>query len=206
MESGYPSAESVLDELGDKVVEAVALATVQVRDDLRVYQATFPQWAADHTDRGLLNIAHDRAWAHMTRLLDDVPGVTLDDRIPTREIYVGSKYRARWKKHDDEGVISTYPTQTALLFMEQDQQATLDGLEEVRLCFGYLWDEVLREIGAPVISLRDGERLIWIERLEEPADPAIVHATPIVPPPGPVPPTVSLRRHDDTARPEADTR
>jgi hypothetical protein len=55
MKSSYPSAEQVLEDLGDKVVQDLALMVAQTRDDLQVYRRTFPSWVADSTDRGLLN-------------------------------------------------------------------------------------------------------------------------------------------------------
>ncbi len=55
MKSSYPLAEQVLEDLGDKVVQGLALMVAQTRDDLRVYRRTFPSWVADSTDRGLLN-------------------------------------------------------------------------------------------------------------------------------------------------------
>jgi len=109
------------------------------RQDLDVYRRTFPSWVADSTDRGLLNWCHDRTWAHATRIFDGVAGVSFIDSPPTREFYVGTRYRLRVKKHDIEGRVSTCLTQGALGFLEQEP-ATFDGLEEVRLIAGYRWD------------------------------------------------------------------
>ncbi|MCW2768436.1 MAG: hypothetical protein JWO11_4395 [Nocardioides sp.] len=189
MESAYVSVEQVLDGLGDKVVDALTLMVAQVRDDMNVFRRTFPAWAADSTDRGWLNFAHDRAWAHLTRLLDDVDEVSFVDQTPTREFYVGTLFRLRVKKHDAEGEVSSYPTLSAKMFMVQ-APATFDGLEEVRLVAGYRWDAELRRIGPPVISLHDGADVIWVHELDEPADPQIVSAVPIVPAGGPTPPQI----------------
>lgn len=188
MESAHISAERVVEELGDKVVDALALMVAHVRDDLRVFRRTFPSWFADSTDRGLLDFAHDRAWAHLTRLLDDVDEVSFVDEMPKREFYVGTHYRLRVKKHNAEGQVSSYPTLSAQLFMTQEP--TLDGLEEVRLVAGYRWDSELRQVGVPVISLHDGDRVIWDHDLNEPEDPQIVSAVPIVPAGGPTPPQI----------------
>ncbi len=64
--------------------------------------------------------------------------------------------------------MSTFLTQGALDFLEQQPMA-LDGLDEIRLITGYRWDPELREIGAAVISLRDGsDRVIWMHDLDDP--------------------------------------
>lgn len=197
MRSPFPSPEQVLDDLGDKVVAGLALMVAQTRYDLQVYRRTFPAWVADSTDRGLLNWSHDRAWAHALRVFDLVPGVSFVDQPPLREIYIGSRYRLRVKKHDAEGRVSTYLTQGALDFLEQEPP-TLDGLEQVRLVTGYRWDAELRQIGPTVVSLRDGaERLVWMHELDEPADGAVVSTIPILPPVEPPAPEIRLRSEDD---------
>lgn len=195
MNSGYPSEEDVITDLGDKVVAGIAHAVAQMRDDLRVYRNTFPGWVGASTDRGLLSWCHDRAWAHLTSTFDDVVEVDVVDRPPLREMFVGTRYRLRFKKHDVEDRVTTYPTQTALAFLEQDS-ATLDGLEEVCLVAGYRWDPVLRQVGAGVISLRDGrENVIWTHVLAEPTT-GIVEATPIVGATGPTAPRIDMPHRD----------
>lgn len=192
MKSEYPSAEQVLDDLGDKVATGLALMVARTRADLTLYRGTFPGWVADSTDRGLLNWCHDRAWAHAVGIFDGTREVSFVDMAPTRELYVGTRYRLRVKKHDIEGGISTFLTQGALDFLEQEP-ATLDGLEEVRLIAGYRWDPELREVGAPVISLRDGhDRVIWMHELDEPAGGAVATTTPILSPTGPRPPQITM--------------
>jgi hypothetical protein len=192
MKSGYPSEDQVLDDLGDKAVQGLALMVARTRQDLDVYRRTFPSWVADSTDRGLLNWCHDRAWAHATRVFDGVAEVSFVDSPPTRELYVGTRYRLRVKKHDIEGRVSTYLTQGALDFLEQEP-TTLDGLEEVRLIAGYRWDPELRVIGAAVLSLRDGrDELVWMRELAEPAGGVGAATTPILPPTEPRAPQIGL--------------
>jgi hypothetical protein len=199
MNSGYPSAEDVTTDLGDKVMSSLAVVVAQTRADLTVYRRTFPLWASQGTDRGLLSWCHDRAWAHLSRLFDDLDRVSFVDRPPLREMYVGTRYRMRWKKHDLEDRVSTYPTQTALGFLEQDL-ATLDGLEEVRLVAGYRWDPVLREIGTGILTLRDGnENIVWSHVLDEPVDGSVTEVTPIVPTGGPTAPQIGMPRLDEQA-------
>lgn len=94
--------------------------------------------------------------------------------------------------------MSTYLTQGALDFLEQEP-ATLDGLEEVRLIAGYRWDADLREIGAAVISLRDGsDHPVWMHELDDSADDAVVSTIPILPPTeSHPPPAIGLTSDDE---------
>lgn len=198
MKSGYPSAEQVLDDLGDKVTAGLALMVAQVRRDLGVYRETFPSWVTESTDRGLLNWCHDRACAHVARIFDSVPEVVFVDRPPIRELRVGIRYRLQVKKHDIDGLVSTYPTPRALAFFEQEPP-TLDGFEEIRLIAGYRWDAELREIGPAVLSLRSGrEHVVWMHELEEPST-GIVTATPIVPAGDPRTPQIRMASDDARA-------
>ncbi|MFN2494467.1 MAG: hypothetical protein ABR608_00955 [Pseudonocardiaceae bacterium] len=75
------------------------------------------------------------------------------------------------KRHTELGGISTYPTQSALDFLQQvPMQPALDGLDEVRLIMGYVWDPDTRSIGPAVISLRaDRDTVLWMEELSAPA-------------------------------------
>lgn len=177
MKSAHESAV-VLAELGDKVVEGIAVAVRSTRADLAKYRETFPSWVAESSERGLANWIHDRMWAHLQRQLEHLPGCAFDNDEPERHFWVSTRYHFRAKRHDLDGAVATYPTQGALEFMEQ--QLSLDGLDEVRLIGGYTWDREERAILEPVISLRDGrDNVLWVEVLPEP--PAGSAATPIQP-------------------------
>ncbi|SFQ64128.1 hypothetical protein SAMN05421810_111107 [Amycolatopsis arida] len=78
-----------------------------------------------------------------------------------REVTVGLRYRARVKRHDLTDKVRSYPTKAAVAFWTQSD--TLEGLEEIRLGFGYRWDPEERLIGSTVISLRDGldKETVW---------------------------------------------
>lgn len=196
MESSHPTPEQVTEDLGDKVVNGLALMVAQTREDLRVYRTTFPGWVADSTDRGLLNWCHDRMWVHVTRIFDDLDGVTLVDRLPLREIAVGLRYRLRVKKHDVDGKVSTVLTQGALDFLEQDPP-TLEGLDEVRLIAGYRWSADERDLGAAVISLRDGlNHVVWMHDLDEPREGSVTTTIPILPSSQPRRPEIGLADED----------
>ena len=125
MKSEYLSAEWVIDDLGDKVAQGLAMMVARTRADLALYRQTFPGWVANSTDRGLLNWCHDRAWAHAVVIFDGVREVSFVDRPPTREVYVGTRYRLRVKKHDIDGAIAEF--EHALM-----SERTRDGLEAAR--------------------------------------------------------------------------
>lgn len=158
--SAYPSETDVLADLGSKVADGFVEAVSSIGNDLGQYRALCPDFVARHSDRGLANWIHDMFWYHLTRILQDVPEVTFVDRPPTRELYVGTRYRLRAKRHAEDGAVSSYDTQSALEFWLQDQ--TLPGLEQVKLIVGYVWLEDSNSIGEPVLSLRDGkDKVVW---------------------------------------------
>ena len=180
MKSDHLLPEVVVDELGDKVTSGLAEMIARTRDDLASYRRTFPSWVASATERGLFNWCHDRAWSHALEIFDGVHEVSFVDAMPTREVWVGTRYRLRVKKHDADGRITTYPTQGALDFYTQNAWR-LDGLDEVHLAVGYRWHRDLREVGPAVLSLRDGlDNLVWMHDLPLPIARDYVAATPIV--------------------------
>ena len=159
----YPEPDAVLDELVDKVLEGISRAVDATRGDLATYRELLPGIVARHTNRGLANWIHDILWSHLCAELDEVPGLTLSDKEPLREITYKTRFRIRVKRHHDAARVSTYLTQSALEFMEQEAaEVTFEGLEEIRLITGYDWDKELRQIGPAVISLRDGlDNVVW---------------------------------------------
>jgi hypothetical protein len=164
--NSYPSADEVFDDFGDKVIEAFARSVARARSDLTTYREFRPAWVATHTERFLANFIHDRMWDHLTDLLQGIREARLYDKEPTREIIIRDRYRLRAKRHDEAGAVSTYPTQTALEFLFQQQ--AIDGLDEaLNLIVGYIWDSELREIGRPVLSLRNGIDIEWVADLPE---------------------------------------
>ena len=191
----YPDSEKVLEDLGDKVLEAFSEATAESRTDLARYRRNSPEFVVDASPRGLANWIHDRL---MKRLIDGVEGmdhVSVVESGPTREIFVSSltlRYRIRVKRHDVVGNVSTYPTQGALEFLEQTFQPTLDGRFEVHLILGYRWEVDAYEIGSTVLSLRDGmKNIIWLIELDRPGSSGS-GATALRPPSLPDPPRIGL--------------
>lgn len=179
--------EFLLDQLGDKVTGAVAAAVVEARADLAQYRAEHPSWVASSSERGLANWISDRVWDHLVRATDDLGEVVLREHGSTREIIVGNRIRMRVKRHDLNGAITTYPTQTALSFYEQSGQLVLPhGLPEVCLAVGYVWERESREIGVPVVSFRDGvDNLVWMHELSQPPVESVVNMPPVTDAPVP---------------------
>lgn len=173
----YKTPQEVLVEIGEKPSRAFTLAVRGAREDLRVYRQTFPQWVADHSERGLANWINDRLWAHLVLLADSISDVRVIENGPLRELTVGYNFRFRLKRHDGEGNIASYPTQGFLDFAIQPLQG-LPGMEETRLVAGYDWLKESREIGSAVFSLRDGkDNVIWKEAFPKVQDETVGNVT-----------------------------
>lgn len=157
----YPTFEAVSDAIGDKVVAAMFAAVAKTRLDLAEYRAALPHFVATSSERGLANWIHDRLWLHAVSELDSLPEVTIFDNGVTREIHCGTEYRFRAKRHDEASNVQSYPTQAALEF--HVQPVTFDGMQELKLDFGYRWDAELRDVGPAVMSFRHRNDLIWSE-------------------------------------------
>ena len=163
----YPTYEQVRNGLGDKVIDILAQAITKARYDLSQYRHQFPNFAAQHSARGLANWISDRIWHHVEALSERISVIHIVMEGTTREMWVEG-YRIRFKRHDKNARVGAIPTQTALEFFSQPVQLQIEGLETVNLTAGYLWLKDSREIGPAVISLRDGkENVIWVEELDE---------------------------------------
>jgi len=195
----YPSFEEVLDEIGEKPVEAFARSVRLARRDLGSYRDFSPQWVADHSERGLANWISDRLWAHLAELAEPVSDMTVFEKGPLRELIVGLNHRFRFKRHDDAGSVASFPTAGFLEFATQPS-AQLPGLEETRLIAGYDWNKDSRDMGAAVMSLRDGkDNVIWKEPLPDVGGQAGEEGTgpvPVLSPTrsGPSAPTVAVSK------------
>lgn len=175
----YSNSDEILEALGPKVVGVLEAAVPRTRLDLENYRTSLPDIVATSSPRGLANWIHDRIWHHVVSDLHDLDNVVIVDRGPVREIVVDGTYRIRIKRHDRRGRVSTYPTQTALQFLNQPEQLSLDGLGEVHLIAGYQWDSTAHRIGPAVLSLRDGmDNLLWMVELPAPtAGTSVVRIT-----------------------------
>ena len=167
--NGLRDKARVLDELGDKMLEALAASVAGARTDYLRYQVTLPDFAAQASSRGSANWIHDRLWHHVRALLADVDDVLLIDLGVTREIVLAGRYRIRMKRHRPPAQVATYPTQTAMDFMSQaPEQLVLEGLDQVNLIAGYVWLGDSSEIGPAVLSMRDGQdNVLWVHELPE---------------------------------------
>lgn len=165
-----PSSDDVLTRLGDKVTTGLGDAIDAARDDLAEYGATFPGFVAEHSARGLANWIHDRIWARAKFNLDDVPEATFIDRGPTHDLWIGMEFRIRSKRHNSTGAIRAYPTVSALDFISQEPD--LFGISTLNLTVGYEWGETAQQMGAAVISLRNGsfDEASWVVALPTSAD------------------------------------
>lgn len=172
---GLRDRQRILEELGDKVLAALASAVRATLQDYAEYRNRYPDWVAQSSARGLANWIHDRLWHHASGQMIVIDGVFVYERSGTRELIVDDRYRIRVKRHRAGAAVSTYPTQTALDFMEQpDGQRVLQGLEQIRLIFGYEWNHESNDIGAAVLSLRDGHRnVLWVEELHDAPGPEL---------------------------------
>jgi hypothetical protein len=188
-----PEPDVVLRGLGDKVVDSLSRAVVLGRRDLAEYRSSFPGWVADASERGLANWIHDRIWSHLLVQVQGIEEVSIVDKEPTREMFVGTTYRMRVKRHHIDGQVNSYPTPTALDFFGQGGTLPIPTLEEVNLIAGYEWDREERAMGVPMLSLRNGQtNIIWsveLPEVDEQGEAGIV-VRPIVP--GPTGPTVGL--------------
>lgn len=184
----------VLEELGEKVLEALVGAIDSTREDLRTYRVALPGIAAQSSARGLANWIHDRLWYHACRLMDLIDDVVCYEKGPFREIIVEDRYRIRLKRHRPLASVAAYPTQGAIDFMEQPNgQRVLEGMEQLRLIFGYVWDEDSDEMGPAVLSMRHGVRnVLWLHELPS----AGAGAAPLPTRAGPAPSVVRSRLDD----------
>ncbi|MFD6263970.1 hypothetical protein [Micromonospora sp. B006] len=191
----HPTFEQVLEDLGDKVITGMGRASQAARGDLLKYRRENPLWVADSTERGLANWIHDRLWRHLLGELDQLTEVHVHDKEPTRELWIGVRYRLRVKRHGQSGEISTYPTLAAMSFFTQGQEA-FEGLEEIRLCAGYFWDKEEREMGEAVLSLRTArDKVIWCNPLPfagEAGDSGKIRPLPVTPTPEPRAPQIDF--------------
>lgn len=161
----YPESAEVLDELGTDFVRAFGSAVEGAREDITGLRDERPSWFPNMAPRTLANLIHDRIWCRLVEAAELLPDVTCVDSGSRREVIVGSNFVMRIKRHRDGETIASYPTQTALQFYTQIP--ALPGMERIPLALGYRWDSTLRQIGAAVLSLRDGhDNVIWSLDLE----------------------------------------
>ncbi|WP_211374002.1 hypothetical protein [Cellulomonas fimi] len=181
-------SETVLSELGSKFPLALVRATDAARGDLRSLRRWRSDWLQGMFQREVAGIVHARIWAHLMAELDSVDGVTFRTEEPYREVRVvtplGRTFKVRVKRHSEGDRISSYTTPSDVEFWG-GAVLSFDGLEEVPLAAGYRWEAATGDVGAPVISYREGkENVIWAVEVDAgQADAAApLRYTPIAPP------------------------
>lgn len=186
----------VIEELGDKVVEALRVAALRTKLDLYKYRELLADFVATSSPRGLANWLHDRMWHHLTSEVGHLDNVFILEKGTLREIVVEGTYRIRVKRHNKRGQVSAYPTQTTLEFLSQPpEQLVLFGSEKVHLMAGYQWDSETHEFGSAVLSLRDGlDNIVWIAEFPDGAPSSTPFS--IADPSRPGSPTIEVQKCD----------
>jgi hypothetical protein len=157
----FPTSTQVLSDLGDSFMNAFIRAVDGAREDYAAFRAWHPDWFAGFTSRFTANYLHERIWDRLARAVDGMEGISVIDREPIRELYSGTTYLIRIKRHHKGDKVSAYPTDAAIAFWS-NRALTLDGLGSFSLALGYYWDADLRDLGEAVLSFRDGkDNPIW---------------------------------------------
>ena len=177
----------VLEELGDKFPLALVRATDAARSDLRELRTWKREWLQSMFQREVAGIVHARIWDHLTADLDGVEGIEFRTEEPFREVRIvtafGRTFKVRVKRHSEGDKIRSYPTPSDLEFWG-GAVVTFEGLEEIPLAAGYRWEAGTGEVGAPVISYREGkENVIWAVEVDAAAAGGVapLRYTPILP-------------------------
>nr|BAM76244.1 hypothetical protein [Janibacter sp. TYM3221] len=159
------NSHEVLAAIGQDNLNRLGRAVRATRDDLAEYRRALPRLAARHTNRGLLNWIHDQYFANVVATFEEVNDRSIRDKEPIRELYLGSVFRFRFKAHDANDGVSSYPTPA---FEQFATQGSLEALQEVRLIAGYRWDKEAGQIEEAVVTLRDGKNDVrWSIVLDE---------------------------------------
>jgi len=188
----------VINELGDKVLDALSQAVDATREDFRQYESQHPDWVAQSSPSGLANWIHDRMFHNARHLLQEVDDVVFHTKGSIREIIINDRFRLRLKRHRKPASVATYPTQGALDFMNQPLvDEILADMEQVHLIAGYIWDDDARVIGFPILSMRDGlENVLWVHELSYETELPLEFASQDIPSPSVVRSRVRNRMHE----------
>lgn len=198
--SSDDESDAFVGALGEKVLAGIARSVDGARADLTLYRERFPQWVAEHSERGLANWIHDRLWPHLVAELDGLPSVAFSDKGVLREFRVERRFLFRAKRHAAGDKISSYPTPAALAFWSQSGASLLPEFGEVRLAVGYRWNPDVREIDEAVISLRNSmDKPVWVITVDVQADTGAVELRPVTGDEPALPVVELLEPEDDQA-------
>lgn len=148
-----PDRDEVLEGLGPDFINAYIQSVDNAKDDYSAFREWKTDWVPSYAIRTVASFIHDRIWYHLLQLTNELSYVSVIDNDPTREVYVGTSYKIRIKRHSEKDKISNAATKSTQEFWSQGT-SVLDGMEETRLALGYVWDRELREINEPVLSFR----------------------------------------------------
>jgi hypothetical protein len=113
------SPEHVVQDIGTKKMTALRKIVEGGREDYREYRSAHPVWASQDCGRTTHSLIHERMWQRAMLMADDFEDVSYVESLPTRELYLGTQYRVRFKKHTPAGAVRSYPTATALDFFDE---------------------------------------------------------------------------------------
>jgi hypothetical protein len=176
--------DDVLSDLPDQLFEAHAEAVSRAAEDWHNHKLANPRDASEMFQRTSAGMIHTFLRKHLGYLLDGVGNVSIHSKDPLFVITAagagGHLYRIRVKRHGAGDEIASYPTRLDREFWG-DEPSTLFGPGDIRLAFGYRWDREIHEVGAPVVSYREGKaNVIWAVQIER-AAAAPIRFTPIAP-------------------------
>ncbi|MGC0367114.1 hypothetical protein ABH922_005166 [Rhodococcus sp. 27YEA15] len=159
--NSYPDRQKVVDDLGEKFLDAFVASVDKARADLEEFRDFRPEWFVNFSKRFVAGFIHERIWDSMLRTADE-GDIHFKDDEPTREIHIGTNYVVRIKRHTENLKITSYPTTGALAFWTNSATAQLPDLELWSLAMGYIWNPEEAAIGDTILSFRDSKDTpIW---------------------------------------------
>ncbi|MDR1293439.1 MAG: hypothetical protein LBK59_00535 [Bifidobacteriaceae bacterium] len=179
-------ADDILNDLPDQLLQALFDAVEAAALDWRQHTAEHPDWTAPMYERDTAGWIHARLRSHLSQRLDGLGGVSIVDREPNYVITAlgadGRMYQCRVKRHNENDLISSYPTVSDRQFWG-DEPSEFDELDVIRLALGYRWDRDARSVGVSVVSYRRGKNNpIWAVEIQRSAvRGSVLTFTPISP-------------------------
>ena len=146
-----------------------------------VYQSYSPLHLIEHSRRAEAACIYDHMVAEAERRFDQRDGIRPLDIRGLRLWVVGEHTVIRFKKMDEDGTTSNYPTRQARGF---DQNHPLEGVppEPIRVSVGYLLDATAKSIKRVQVARPNGpKRVDWcaaiVPTIERRADVAWIEIT-----------------------------
>lgn len=158
------NGQEILDAVGEGFQHALIDSVDQARIDLLDFRKFRSEWFPTFTQRFISGFIHERVWAELVRRIDGLPGSTIIDEEPVREIGWMDTFKMRVKRHRGGDVIAAFPTESARRWYSP--MLPLEGLEVTHLAVGYKWID--GQIGPAVISYRESleSRALWAVTIE----------------------------------------